>query len=465
MNDLFSYAETTEKPPETKDKKVSAPKRDNVLTVSQVSNQLRMAIEGQFSSLAVEGEISGFKKASSGHMYFDLKDAQNLIKSIVWRSSAEKLKIKVEDGQQVVVHGKLTTYGARSNYQLIVTRIELAGLGALMQKFEEMKERLQKEGLFDEAHKKPLPFIPQKIGIITSPTGAVIDDMLHRIKDRFPTTVQLYPVLVQGVGAKEQIAEGIRYFNQQPKAEQPDVLIVARGGGSLEDLWAFNEEIVVRAVFESTIPVVSAVGHEPDVTLCDYVADLRAPTPTGAAEMVVPVRADLIYTLSLLRGKLEQAILTQNQGLKKHVQLLKRALGDPKSCLNQARIRLDERQERFYNAFSGFTKLKGQSLKPYLNKFSEQNWQRIKQNKTAEMEKLQKRLSVHLLQKKLMDGQSKLIQQHKLLESYSYEGPLKRGYAYVTDDQGQVMRTKSQISEKALKVHFIDGVVEVNTTK
>lgn len=459
MNDLFSYAETREE-------KVTAPaKRDNILTVSQLSNQLRLAVEGQFSSLAVEGEISGLKKAASGHIYFDLKDDQNLVKSIVWRSSADKLKLNLEDGQHVVVYGKLTTYGARSNYQMIVSRVELAGLGALMQKFEEMKARLEAEGLFDAAHKKEIPFIPNKIGIITSPTGAVIEDMLHRIRDRFPTHVQLYPVLVQGVGAKEQIAEGVRYFHNLPVHEQPDVIIVARGGGSLEDLWAFNKEIVVRAIFECSIPVISAVGHEPDVTLCDYVADLRAPTPTGAAEMVVPVRADLVYTLSLMKGKLEQATLNYTSGLKKHIHLLSKALGDPKSYLNQSKMRLDERSERFYSAFSNFTKLKGQMLKPYMQRFKLENWQQLQKSKHVELERLQKRLSVELLQKKLIENQHKLNQQHKLLESYSYEGPLKRGYAYVTSEKGEVVRKASEIQSDTLKIQFIDASVNVKTTK
>lgn len=462
MSDLFSYATEQQ---ESAEKKSAAPKRDNVLTVSQLSNQLRMAIEGQFASLAVEGEISGLKKAASGHIYFDLKDEQNLIKSIVWRSSADRLKLNLEDGQHVVVYGKLTTYGARSNYQLIVTRVELAGLGALMQKFEEMKARLEKEGLFHAEHKKEMPFIPQKIGIVTSPTGAVIEDMLHRIRDRFPTHVQLYPVLVQGVGAKEQIAEGVEYFNNRPKSEQPDVIIVARGGGSLEDLWAFNEEIVVRSVFASTIPVISAVGHEPDVTLCDYVADLRAPTPTGAAEMVVPVRADLLYTVSLFKGKLDHAAMQYTSGLKKHLSLLQRSLGDPRSFLNQSRMRLDERSERFYGAFSGFTKLKRQILAPYACRFSVQNWQKVQNNKQTDLQRLQKRLSVELLQKRLMQHKEALAQKEKLLHSYSYEGPLKRGYAYVTDDKGSVVRKKSEVTSDSLNVQFIDGVLKVKTTK
>ena len=462
MNDLFTYAESQNDEPKQKPANQASGKQ-NVLTVSQLSNQLRMAIEGQFASLAVEGEISGYKKAASGHIYFDLKDAQNLIKSIVWRSSAERIKIPLEDGQSVVVYGKLTTYGARSNYQLIVTKIELAGLGALMQKFEEMKARLEKEGLFDTARKKPLPQMPQKIGIITSPTGAVIDDMLHRIKDRFPCHVQLYPVLVQGVGAKEQIAEGVDYFNNLPKDQQPDVLIVARGGGSLEDLWAFNEEMVVRAIYRSTIPVVSAVGHEPDVTLCDYVADLRAPTPTAAAELVVPVRADLVYTLSLFKGKLEQAMFHYTNQRKRHLSMYQRALGDPRHLMTQAKLRLDERSERFYSAFQGFTKLKRSRLQPFEHSFSATAWQKTIQPQKRHLDQLQGRLSVDILHRRLKNMQETLNQQHKLLQSYSYEGPLKRGYAYVTNPQGQVIRQKADIESPVMDVHFVDGVVSVKT--
>tara|TARA_R110000868_G_scaffold262401_2_gene521143 strand:- start:123443 stop:124822 length:1380 start_codon:yes stop_codon:yes gene_type:complete len=458
MSDLFSYADTkNEDAP-------SAPPRDNILTVSQLSNQLRMAVESRFSGLAVEGEISGLKRAASGHVYFDLKDDENLVKSIVWRTQADRIKCKIEDGLQVVVHGKLTTYGARSNYQLVVSRIEPAGMGALMQKFEEMKARLEKEGLFDVALKKEIPFIPSKIGIVTSPTGAVIDDILHRIRDRFPSHVVLYPALVQGVGAKQEIAKGIAYFNALPKEEQPDVIIVARGGGSLEDLWAFNEEIVVRAVAASLIPIISAVGHEPDTTLCDYVADLRAPTPTAAAEMVVPVRADLVYTTSLLRGKLEQAMLSRLSYTKKHLKLMAQTLGDPMSRLTQAKLRLDERSERFIQAFSSFTKLKKQRFDAVQGRLSLETWASYRQNKEERLNNLTQRLNPEILQRQLHLKRKQLVECEKLLISLSPQGPLKRGYAYISNKDGSVVRNKASLGEKDVNIHFIDGEVTAKIT-
>ncbi|MFT7434028.1 MAG: exodeoxyribonuclease VII large subunit [Alphaproteobacteria bacterium] len=455
MSDLFSYADKT---PEAQAEKVK-PAKENILTVSQLSNQLRMAIEGKFSSLAVEGEISGLKIAASGHVYFDLKDDDNLIKAIVWRGQAEKIKCKLEDGLQVVVHGKLTTYGARSNYQLIVSRIAPAGMGALMQRFEEIKAKLASEGLFDADLKQKIPFIPQKIAIITSPTGAVLDDMLHRIRDRFPSHIVLYPTLVQGVGAKEQIAAGLAYFNNLPVAEHPDVIIVARGGGSLEDLWAFNEEVVVRAVAASAIPVISAVGHEPDTTLCDYAADLRAPTPTAAAEMVVPVRADLVYTISLLRGKLEQTMLSRISYSKKHLKLMVQTLGDPLSLLNQARLRLDERSERFIQSFSSFTKLKKQRFDAIQGRLSFITWQTYKKVKQDKLQALDKRLTPSLLKRQLHVARERLNEKEKLLISFSPEGPLRRGYAYISSVDGAIIRQKSALKDEDIKIHFIDGDV------
>lgn len=385
---------------------------NTVLTVSELSHHLRMMIEGVFAQVIVEGEVSGLRRAASGHVYFDLKDKDNLIKCILWRGTAEKLTGNLEDGQQITVHGKVTTYGARSTYQITVNRVEFSGVGALMQKFEQLKAQLAEEGLFDASLKKKIPFIPEKIAIITSPTGAVIDDMLHRIEDRFPRHVQLYPVLVQGVGAKEQLAEGLDYFSKLNSQEQPDVIIVARGGGSLEDLWAFNEEIVVRAIARCSIPVISAVGHEPDVTLCDYVADLRAPTPTAAAEMVVPVRTDLLYTLSLYESKLNTSMLNVLNHLRKNVALLNRSLPDPSSTLNQMRMRLEDKYERFELA----------------------------------------------MRHKLTHMQQQLMLQEKLLESYSPKGPLKRGYVYMTLESGKVLRSKLSGDEGDSAIaHFEDG--------
>ncbi|MBM3521446.1 MAG: exodeoxyribonuclease VII large subunit, partial [Alphaproteobacteria bacterium] len=271
------------------------------LTVSELSGAIKRTLEEGFERVRVRGELSGFKRHTSGHLYFALKDADALIDGVVWRGQAARLAIKPEDGLEVICTGRVTTYGARSKYQLIVDQMELAGEGALLKMIEERRKRLAAEGLFDEQRKKALPFLPDVIGVVTSPTGAVIRDILHRLADRFPRHVLVWPVAVQGEGAAQQVAEAIRGFNALAPGgavPRPDVLIVARGGGSLEDLMAFNEEIVVRAAAASAIPLISAVGHETDTTLLDFAASRRAPTPTAAAEMAVPVRSELVARLS-----------------------------------------------------------------------------------------------------------------------------------------------------------------------
>src|SRR5215510_5029821 len=270
-------------------------------TVSEISFALKRTLEDSFGHVRVRGEISGFRGPhSSGHCYFSLKDQGARIDAVIWRGTFGRIRFKPEEGLEVIVTGRLTTYPSRSSYQIIVETLEPAGLGALMALLEERKKKLAAEGLFDEARKQLLPFLPDVIGVVTSPTGAVIRDILHRLADRFPRRVIVWPVRVQGEGSAEEVAAAIRGFNELPadgEVPRPDLLIVARGGGSIEDLWSFNEEIVVRAAADSLIPLISAVGHETDFTLIDFAADKRAPTPTAAAEMAVPVRADLIAEL------------------------------------------------------------------------------------------------------------------------------------------------------------------------
>ncbi|KJS45908.1 MAG: exodeoxyribonuclease VII large subunit, partial [Rhodospirillaceae bacterium BRH_c57] len=275
----------------------SAPTNAPPRTVSELSSDLKRTVEDTFGFVRVRGEISQPKLAGSGHCYLRLKDENACIDGIVWRGAYGKLAVKPEEGLEVIVTGRLTTYPQRSSYQIVIESMELAGEGALLKLLEERRRRLTAEGLFAPERKKPLPFLPRVIGVVTSPTGAVIRDILHRLNDRFPLHVLVWPVLVQGDAAAGQVAAAVEGFNRLTaggKVPRPDLLIVARGGGSLEDLMAFNEEIVVRAVAASDIPVISAVGHETDTTLCDFAADLRAPTPTGAAEMAVPVRLDLL---------------------------------------------------------------------------------------------------------------------------------------------------------------------------
>src|SRR5882724_2285932 len=261
-------------------------------TVSEISQAIRRTLEGSFERVRVRGEISGFKRAASGHLYLSLKDSEAVLDAVCWRMSAGRLAVSPEDGLEVIATGRMTSFPGRSRYQLVIDALEVAGVGALLKLLEERKQKLAAEGLFDAARKRPLPMLPRVIGVVTSPTGAVIRDILHRLADRFPRHVLLWPVLVQGEGSAEEVAAAIRGFNALGGGgtPRPDVIIVARGGGSLEDLWSFNEEIVVRAAAESMIPLISAVGHETDFTLIDFVADRRAPTPTAAAEMAVPVR-------------------------------------------------------------------------------------------------------------------------------------------------------------------------------
>ncbi len=270
-------------------------------TVSELSSALKRTVEDNYGYVRVRGEISGYKGPhSSGHCYFALKDESAKIDAVIWKMTFARMKVKPEEGLEVIVTGRLTTYPSRSSYQIVVETLEPAGLGALMALLEERKKKLAAEGLFDPARKQLLPFLPEVIGVVTSPTGAVIRDILHRLADRFPRRVIVWPVKVQGDGSAEQVAAAINGFNALPEGgriPKPDLIIVARGGGSLEDLWSFNEEIVVRAAADSMIPLISAVGHETDVTLIDFASDKRAPTPTAAAEMAVPVRADLIADL------------------------------------------------------------------------------------------------------------------------------------------------------------------------
>ena len=281
------------------------PEGDNAppLTVSELSGALKRSVESAFGHVRVRGEISGFKRHASGHLYFTLKDDRACLDAVIWRGGAGALAFAPEDGAEVIATGKLTTYPGRSKYQIVIDRMELAGEGALMALLDKRRRALAAEGLFDADRKRPLPFLPRVIGVVTSPTGAVIRDILHRLEDRCPTHVIVWPVPVQGEGAAAKVAEAIRGFGALAPGgpvPRPDLLIVARGGGSIEDLWAFNEEEVVRAAAESPIPLISAVGHETDTTLIDHAADLRAPTPTAAAELAVPVRLELLALLDEL---------------------------------------------------------------------------------------------------------------------------------------------------------------------
>jgi exodeoxyribonuclease VII large subunit len=329
---------------------LTAPPRTNIVeyTVSELSQALRRSIEDNFAYVRVRGEVSGFKRHGSGHCYFALKDADAVLDAVCWRMTAMRLGLKPEDGMEVVCTGRLTTFPGRSKYQLVVDAIELAGVGALLKLLEDRRQRLAAEGLFAVERKKKLPFLPEVVGVVTSPTGAVIRDILHRLGDRFPRRVLLWPVAVQGEGAAAQVAAAITGFNRLPAAgvPRPDVIIVARGGGSLEDLMAFNEEIVVRAAAASAIPLISAVGHETDTTLIDHASDRRAPTPTAAAEMAVPVRLDLVAEVAAKAARLSAGLSRLLAERRLRVTGLARGLPSPQDLIGNAAQRLDHGAER-----------------------------------------------------------------------------------------------------------------------
>jgi exodeoxyribonuclease VII large subunit len=326
-------------------------------SVSELSNLVKKTVEEHFGLVRVRGEISECKAHTNGHVYLTLKEGTSILASVCWRGQVGKLAIKPAIGMEVVCTGRLTTYAGQSKYQLVIEGMALAGIGALLKLLEERKKKLAAEGLFDPARKRPLPYLPNVIGVVTSPTGAVIRDILHRLDERFPRRVLVWPVAVQGEGAAEQVAAAINGFNGLPECgptPRPDILIVARGGGSVEDLMPFNEECVVRAVANSKIPVISAVGHETDTTLIDYASDLRAPTPTAAAEKAVPVRADLLAEVHDDGTRLFQAALRLMQDRRERLRLIERALGDPARVLEPLTQRLDEKAERFTLAWRSF---------------------------------------------------------------------------------------------------------------
>src|SRR5438132_8821146 len=314
-------------------------------TVSELSAALKKTVEDSYGFVRVRGEITGYRGPhSSGHNYFALKDEGAKIDAVIWKGAYGRIRFKPEEGLEVIATGRLTTYPGRSTYQLVIEQLEPAGIGALMALVEERKRKLAAEGLFDEARKQLLPFLPTVIGVVTSPSGAVIRDILHRLADRFPRHVLLWPVRVQGEGSAEQLAAAIRGFNALPPSgpvPRPDLLIVARGGGSLEDLWSFNEEMVVRAAAESLIPLISAVGHETDVTLIDFAADRRAPTPTAAAEMAVPVRSKLLVEIDSLARRSMVCWLRGQESRRNELRAAARALPGASELLAIPRQRLD----------------------------------------------------------------------------------------------------------------------------
>ncbi len=406
-------------------------------TVSEIAHAVKRVVEGSFERVRVRGEISGLSRPASGHVYFKLKDADAVLDGVCWKFSIPRLKLKPEDGMEVIATGKISTYPGGSRYQIIVDSIELAGQGALLKLLEERKKKLAAEGLFDEARKKKLPFLPRVIGVVTSPSGAVIRDILHRLADRFPRDVLVWPVPVQGDGAAAQIAAAIAGFDKLPSGiAKPDILIVARGGGSIEDLWEFNDESVVRAVANCSIPVISAVGHETDYTLIDFVADVRAPTPTAAAELAVPVRLQLIASMADKTARLQNAIGKFLQLHKKHLQSLSRGLPHPRERLAMMQQKLDERTMRLSKSMAAFLhtqhlRLHKIHISPELLRLDlRRNAERIKQSEA----RMRQAIARHLQRAK-----ENLSKQTRLLQTLSYERVLERGFALMLDQNGQAV--------------------------
>ncbi len=436
--------------------------RGNVpeFTVTELSLKLKRSIEESFGWVRVRGEISGFKRPASGHLYFALKDADSLLDAVCWKGQAARLGVRPEDGMEVVCSGKLTSYPGRSKYQMVVERMELAGLGALMALLEQRKQKLAAEGLFAAERKRPLPYLPRVIGVVTSPTGAVIRDILHRLADRFPTRVLVWPVLVQGEGAAEQVTRAIQGFNALPKdgpVPRPDLLIVARGGGSLEDLMAFNEESVVRAAAASAIPLISAVGHETDTTLIDYASDRRAPTPTAAAEMAVPVRLDLLQSLAGLDERLRRSVARIAGDKRRQLELLRRGLRDPREQLAQMQQRFDDLAERLRHALRTGVAAKRARMEVQFAKLQPKLLLRETRDYRRQLDERTQRLRRATQQRTELAARA-LQQQAKLLESLSYRNVLARGYAVILDDQGRAVQGVDALNPGvAVSIELRDG--------
>jgi exodeoxyribonuclease VII large subunit len=406
------------------------------LTVSELSGSLKRTIETAFGHVRVRGEISGFKRHSSGHCYFTLKDENACIDAVVWRTNAIALAFTPEDGAEVIATGKLTTYPGRSKYQIVVERMELAGEGALLALLERRRKALAAEGLFATERKRTLPLLPRVIGIVTSPTGAVIRDILHRLEDRFPTHVILWPVPVQGEGAAAKIAAAIRAFPSI--APRPDLLIVARGGGSIEDLWPFNEEEVVRAAAESPIPLISAVGHETDTTLIDFASDLRAPTPTAAAEFAVPVRSDLLAQIGELTHRARHCLARRAERCRERYDLTVCRWPEPAGLFAPAAQRIDELSERLPRSLAARAG-----------------------HARADMNLIAGRLQRGLVDQRIARLSEQLAAAWKMAELVHPERPLKRGYARVTDKAGATLTSAAEArAARELRLHFGDGNVD-----
>ena len=430
-----------------------------VYSVSEFSHVIKKLVETNFSYVRIRGEISRPSFPGSGHVYFTLKDADGTIAAIIWKYTLPKLSIKPEEGMEVICTGKVTTFAGQSKYQIIVETMEVAGEGALLKMLEERRKKLLKEGLFDQEIKKPIPYLPKIIGVITSPSGAVIKDILHRLSDRFPSHVYLWPVAVQGEGSARQISNAIDKFNQltdDTSIKKPDLLIVARGGGSLEDLWSFNEEIVVRSVYKSSIPVISAVGHETDTTLIDFVSDLRAPTPTAAAEKAVPVRDELISRIDELNLRIKSSFNNKLYGNKDRINYLIKLLGKPEQIFENKTQKLDFIYKDFENLFKDIFVEKKNKITQYVQCLLPPKI--LISNLFSKQQLLETKFK-NFLENIINSKETKLNYLEQLLEASSFNRVLERGFALVMNNKGKPIKRSSEASKNAnVKIKFSDEI-------
>ena len=401
---------------------------DIIFSVSDASALLKNVVETAFPRIRIRGELSKITRATSGHMYMTIKDSGAAISVIIWRGTP--IPFKLEDGLEVIITGRFTTYPMRSNYQIVVNEIEMAGIGAILKMLEERKQKLAAEGLFDQSRTKAIPRFPQRIGVVTSPTGAAFQDIQNRLKERFPVKIILYPATVQGATAAAEVAAGIEYFN---KEKNVDVIIVARGGGSLEDLLPFSEEIVVRAAAASEIPLISGVGHEPDWMLIDFAADLRAPTPTGAAEMVVPTKISLLQELDNLWHRLSNNFTTRLTNAKTRIENI--TIKSPKQVIMEQQQRLDDLTRTINIIINGKLTNAYQRMEIFTNFPS-------------------------VLQNKMMSLKQALNHLDQMLNSLSYKSVLKRGYAIVRNSQNKIISSAEETTKPAT-IEFSDGVIKL----
>ncbi|QYU66306.1 exodeoxyribonuclease VII large subunit [Leptolyngbya sp. 15MV] len=428
------------------------------LTISEISNLLKRTVEDRFGFVRLRGELSGVKRAASGHLYCALKDEQAVIDGVMWRGGAQRLAFRPEDGIEVIASGKLTTYPGRSKYQIVIESMEIAGEGALLALLEKTRARLAAEGLFDADRKRALPYLPRTIGVVTSPTGAVIRDILHRLADRFPSHVLVWPVLVQGQGAAEQVAAAVRGFGSMAQGARPDLLIVARGGGSIEDLWSFNEEIVVRAIAESPIPTISAVGHETDTTLADFAADRRAPTPTAAAEMAVPVRGELMATLADFEARKKRAILRPVQLGRERLAARVQRMPSAQALLQPRAQRLDELGERLRRGLADRAGRGREALGRL--RLSPATLQRGARDAAQALARV--RLTPALIGERAARASERFAALERVFRSLDPKAPLARGFVLVRDGSGALVRSRAAAAtQPALAIEFADGSLDV----